>query len=123
MTLTLNQVLSVILTVAAAVVAVFLVQFLAQLRRTAREAERSLAKAQELMDGLKEIEVKVNAGLDGVGQVLQTSKKAAAGLTQVAGFLQTQVVRPGARYWPLLLPLVTLFLRKLKRRKEKRDGG
>ena len=123
MALTLNQVLSIILTVAGVVAIVFLVQLLAQVRRTAREVERALAKAQELMDGLKEIEVKVNAGLDDVGKILQTSKKAAAGLTQVTGFLETQVIRPGARYWPLLLPLLTLGLRKLKKRKEKRDGG
>jgi hypothetical protein len=123
MVLTLNQVLSIILTVAAAVVVVFLVLFLAQVRKTARQAEQALAKAQELMDGLKEIEAKVNAGLDDVGQVLQTSKKAAAGLTQAAGFLSAQVARPAARFWPVLLPIVTLALRKLKKRKEKRDGG
>jgi hypothetical protein len=72
---------------------------------------------------LKEIEAKVNAGLDGVGQVLQTSKKAAAGLNQVAGFLSAQVARPAARFWPVILPFVALAFRKLKKRKEKRDGG
>jgi len=123
MALTLNQVLSIILTVAAVVAVVFLALFLAQLRRTARQGEQALVKAQELMDGMKEIEAKVNAGLDDVGHVLQTSKKAAAGLTQVAGFLSAQVTRPVARYWPFILPFVTLGLRKLKRRKEKRDGG
>lgn len=123
MVLTLNQVLSIILTVAAIVVVVFLVMVLAQLRRTARQGEQTLAKAQELMDGLKEIEAKVNAGLDDVGQVLQTSRRAAAGLTQAAGFLSAQVTRPVARFWPVLLPLITLGLRKLKKRKEKRDGG
>ena len=123
MVLTLNQVLSIILTVAAVVVVVFLVLVLAQLRRTARQGEQTLAKAQELMDGLKEIEAKVNAGLDDVGRVLQTSKKAANGLTQAAGFISAQVARPVTRFWPLLLPLVTLALRKMKKRKEKRDGG
>jgi len=123
MVLTLNQALSIILTVAAVVAVVFLVRFLAQLRRTAQEGEKALAKAQELMDGMKEIEAKINASLNDVGQVLQTSKKAAAGLTQIAGFLSTQIARPGARYLPLLLPLVTFGLRQLKRRKEKKDGG
>ena len=123
MVLTLNQVLSIILTVAAVVAVVYLALFLAQLRRTARQGEQTLAKAQELMDGMKEIEAKINAGLDDVGQVLQSSKKVTAGLTQAAGFLSAQFARPVARYWPVILPLVTLGLRKLKRRKEKRDGG
>ena len=68
MTLTLNQVLGIILTVAAVVAVTFLALFLNQVRRTAREGEKTLAKAQEMMDGLKEIEAKVNASLDNVGK-------------------------------------------------------
>ena len=53
MTLTLNQVLWIILTVAAVVAVTFLAMFLNQLRRTAREGEKTLAKAQEMLDGMK----------------------------------------------------------------------
>jgi uncharacterized protein YoxC len=74
MLLTLNQVLLIILTVAAAVAVAFLVTFLNQLRRTAREAEQALAKARELMDGLKEIEAKINTSLDDVGQASRKSR-------------------------------------------------
>src|SRR5512137_1673449 len=80
MTLTLNQVLGIILTVAAVVAVTFLVLFLNQLRRTAREGEKTLVKAQETMDGLQVIEAKINSSLDSVGEVLAVSKKAAAGL-------------------------------------------
>jgi len=123
MPLTLNQVLLIILTVAAVVAVVFLVRFLIQLRRTACEGEKALAKAQEIMDGMKEIEAKLNASLDDIGQVVQTAKKAATGLNQVTGFLSTRVVQPSVKFWPLLLPLVRFGWLRLKKRKEKKDGG
>ena len=123
MQLTLNQVLLIILTVAAVVAVVFLVRFLIQLRRTACEGEKTLAKAQELMDGMKEIEAKLNANLDDVGLVVQAAKKAATGLNQVTGFLSTRVVQPSVKFWPLLLPLVRFGWLRLRKRKEKKDGG
>lgn len=123
MGLTLNQILFIILTITAVVVAVFLVRFLIQLRRTAQEGEHTLAKAQELMDGFKVIEAKINSSLDDVGQVLQTSKKAAAGLTDITGFLTTRFIRPSARFLPFLIPLVRIGWLQLKKRKEKNCGG
>ena len=123
MTLTLNQILGIILTVAAVVAVTFLALFLSQLRRTAREGEKTLAKAQEMMDGMKEIEAKINASLDNVGEVLTTSKKAVAGLSEITLFLTSKVIRPSASYWPFILPLVRFGLRQMKKRKEKRDGG
>jgi uncharacterized protein YoxC len=123
MPLTLNQVLWIILTVAAAVVAVFLVRFLIQLRRTAREGEKALARAQELMEGMKDIEAKINTSLDDVGQVLKSSKKVAAGITEITGFLTTRVIAPSARFWPFIFPLVRFGWQQLKKRKEKKDGG
>ena len=122
MALTLNQVLWIILTVAAVVAVTFLALFLNQLRRTAREGEKTLAKAQEMMDGLKEIEAKINASLDNVGEVLATSKRAVTGLSQIAYYLTSKVIRPSARYWPILFPLLRLGLQQMKKRKEKKDG-
>jgi hypothetical protein len=122
MTLTLNQVLGIILTVAAVVTVTFLALFLNQLRRTAREGEKTLAKAQEMMDGLKEIEAKINASLDNVGEVLATSKKAVTGLSEIMFFFTSKVIRPSAKFWPFLFPLVRLGLQRMKKRKEKKDG-
>lgn len=122
MTLTLNQVLFIILTVAAVVVVTVLSLFLNQLRRTAREGEKTLVKAQEAMEGLKAIEAKLNASLDDVGEVLRTSKKAASGLSEIMFFLSAKVVRPSAKYWPILFPLVRFGLQQMKKRKEKKDG-
>jgi uncharacterized protein YoxC len=122
MTLTLNQVLGIILTVAAVVAVIFLVTFLNQLRKTAREGEKTLAKAQETMDGLNVIEAKINASLDNVGEVLATSKRAVAGLTGVTHFLTSSVIRPSARFWPLLVPLLSFGLRKMKKKRRNKDG-
>jgi hypothetical protein len=122
MPLTLNQVLGIILTMAAVVAVTFLALFLNQLRRTAREGQKTLAKAQEMMDGLKEIEAKVNASLDIVGEVLVTSKKAVTGLSEITFFLTSKVIRPSAKYWPFLFPLLRLGLQQMKKRKEKKDG-
>jgi uncharacterized protein YoxC len=122
MTLTLNQVLGIILTMAAVVAVTFLALFLNQLRRTAREGEKTLAKAQEMMDGLKEIEAKINTSLDNVGEVLATSKKAVTGLSEIMFFVTTKVIRPSAKYWPFLFPLLRLGLQQMKKRKEKKDG-
>lgn len=123
MTLTLNQVLGIILTVAGVVAVVFLSLFLNQLRRTAKEGEKTLVKAQETMEGLQVIEAKLNASLDNVGEVLTVSKKAVSGISEVAFFLTTKVIRPTANYWPFIFPLVRFGLQQLKKRKkEKKDG-
>ena len=123
MTLTLNQVLWIILTVAAVVVMAFLAMFLNQLRKTAREAETTIVKARGAIDELQVIESKINASLDNVGQVLAVSKKAVSGLSEASSFLSAKVIRPSAKYWPLLaLPLLRVGLTMMKKRKEKKDG-
>ncbi len=121
MTLTLNQVLSIVLTVAAVVAVTFLAMFLSQLRRTAREGEKTLIKAQETMDGLQAIEAKLNASLDNVGEVLATSKKAISGLSEISLFITSKVIRPSVKYWPFIFPLVRFGLQQMKKRKEKKD--
>ncbi len=122
MLLTLNQVLLLVLTIAAVVVVVFLILFLIQMRRTALEGERTLAEVRELAVSLKEIERKINARIDDVGELLESSKQTAAGLAKASLFLTTRVVSPASRYWPILYPLLRIGwkqLKKLKQRKEK----
>ena len=80
-------------------------------------------KDEGYVDGFKVIEAKINSSLDDVGQVLQTSKKAAVGLTEITGFLTTRFIRPSARFLPFLIPLVRIGLQQLKKRKEKDCGG
>lgn len=120
--MTLNQVLWIILTVSAVVAVVFLVLFLIQLRKTAREGEKTLIKAQEAIYELKLIEAKLNVGLDSVGDVLAISKRAVAGISGVTNFLDSNVIRPSARFWPIILPLISLGLRKMKKKRRIKDG-
>jgi hypothetical protein len=122
MSLTLNQVLLIILTVSAVVAVIFLVQFLIQLRKTAREGEKTLIKAQEAMDELKVIEAKINISLDNAGEVLATSKRVVAGISGVTSFLTSSVIRPTARFWPIIFPLLSLGLRKMKKKRRNKDG-
>jgi len=119
MLLTLNQTLFLVISIAFVVAIVFLVFFLVQLRRTAREGERTLVELRELAEGLKGIEQKVNARIDDVGEILESSKKTVAGLSEVTLFLTTKVVRPASKYWLILYPLIRLGWRQLKKRKEK----
>ncbi|MFO7732062.1 MAG: hypothetical protein R6X21_00255 [Candidatus Aminicenantes bacterium] len=122
MLLTLNQVLFIILTIAAVVVATLLALFLIQLRRTAREGEKALAKAQELMEGMKVIEAKIDTSLDDLGHVLQTSKRTVLQLSRLAYFFSPRGLRPSAKYWPFIFPLIRFGWQQLKKRKEKHHG-
>ncbi len=122
MLLTLNQVLNIILTVAAVVVVIFLAAFLNQLRRTTREAERTLVHAQDVIDGLKQIEIKLNSGLDDCGRVLELTKRAAGGLSRVTSLFSAKSVRTYAPYLPFILPLLRFGWQQIKKRKEKKDG-
>ncbi len=122
MLLTLNQVLFIILTIAAVVAVTVLVLFLLQLRRTAREGEKTLVKAQEMMAEFRVIETKINTNLDDVTEVLGKSKKVLAGLSDIAFMLSTRVIRPSTKYWPVLFPLLRYGWRLMKRRKEKSNG-
>jgi len=123
MELTLNETLFLILTIAAVVLAVFLVRFLIQVRRTARAAEKALGEFQDLLDELQVLERKLSARVDDVGEILQSSKQAVAGISEIALFAATKVVRPASNYWPILYPLLRFGWRQFKKRKEGKDVG
>lgn len=123
MILTLNQALFLILTVTAVIVAVFAVRFLIQLRRTARQGEQALGELTTLLGELQVLERKVSARVDDMGEIIQSSKQAIAGISEVALFAATKVIRPASNYWPVLFPLLRFGWRQLKKRKERKDVG
>ena len=123
MLLTLNETLFLLLAVTAVIVAVFLVRFLIQLRRTARAAEKALGELQTLLDELQVLERKVSARVDDMGEIIQSSKQAAAGFSEITLFLATKVIRPASNYWPILYPLLRVGWRQFKKRKERKDVG
>jgi len=123
MALNLNQVLFLILTIAAVTVAVFLVRFLIQLRRTAGEGEKTLAEMRRLAENLNELDLVVKAKVEDLGRLVEASRNTAVNLSEASMFLTTRLLRPAANYWPLVYPLLTFFWRRIRRRKEKKDGG
>jgi len=123
MFLTLNQALFLILTVTAVVVAVFFVRFLIQLRRTARQGEKALGELTTLLDEIQVLERKVSARVDDMGEIIQSSKQAVAGISEIAAFATTKVIRPASNYWPVLYPLLRFGWRQFKKRKERKDVG
>lgn len=121
MLLSFNQVLFLILTVVGVVVLVFLARFLIQLRRTAREGEKALVEAQDLLADLRTLEKKLNARVDDVGEILVSSKKTAAGAAEIAQFVAGRVLRPLSNYWPVIYPLLRFGWKKYRKRKEEKD--
>jgi uncharacterized membrane protein (DUF106 family) len=123
MSITLNQVLFLVLTIAAVVVAVFLVRFFIQVRRTAAEGEKTLAEMRKLAENLNDLEELVKAEVKDVGKLVEASKNTALNLSQASVFLTTRLLRPAATYWPLVYPVLTYLWKRIRKRKEKKNGG
>jgi hypothetical protein len=45
-----------------------------------------------------------------------------SGISEITFFLTSKIIRPSARYWPFLFPLLRFGLQQMKKRKEKKDG-
>jgi len=119
MALTLNQFLLLVITIAVVVAVTFLAFFLAQVRRTAREGEETLIEIKSLVRNLEETSRKVNKNLDGFNDILEASKKAVIGLSEISWvLLSAKAIKPSSKYWPMLFPLLRLGWRQLKKRKE-----
>jgi len=122
MFLTFSQTLFLILTIAGVVGLVFLVRFLIQLTRTAREGEKALVEAQGLLADLRTLEKKLNARVDDVGEILNSSKKTVAGTAEIVQFVARRALRPASAYWPIIYPLLRFGWKKYrKRKKEKKE--
>lgn len=119
MPLTLNQVLLLVLTLAAVVVAVFLVRLFAQLRRTAAEAEKTLAEMRALAQHLTELDLVIKDKVETLGTTLEASKKAAVSIGQASALIASNFVQPASRYLPLIIPVVRFFIMRMKKKKEK----
>ena len=122
MNLTLNQVLLLILTITAVIVAVFLVRLLIQLRRTAGAGEKALVEMKRLAENLNELDLVVKAKVEDLGELVNASKETAVNLSQASMFLTTRVLKPAANYWPLVYPVMLFFWKRMRKRKEKKDG-
>jgi len=122
MPLTLTQFLLLIITLAIVVGVTFLVTLLIQLRKTLKEGEETLVEIRELVKNLQDTNQKVQTKIDDFGEMITASKKTVIGLSEVTWFLTTKIIRPSSKYWPLLFPLLRFGWRRLKKRKEDKNG-
>jgi ABC-type transporter Mla subunit MlaD len=122
MSLTLNQFLFLVLTFAAVVAVTFLVIYLIQLRRTAAEGKRTLSEIRKLAENLNELSGVVKDKIEDFGQIMEASKRTAFHLSEASFILTTRLLKPASRYWPFIYPLIRLFWKQRKKRKEKKNG-
>lgn len=122
MTLTLNQFLFLVITIAIVVAVTYLVLFLKQLRNTAKEGEKTLVEVNSLIRNLQDTSVSINNRIDDFGGVIEASKHTAANVAEMAALLTARIIRPSAKYWPVLYPLLRIGWRHLKKRKEEKNG-
>lgn len=122
MQLTLNQFLLLVAVLAAVVAATAFVILSIRLRLTAREGEKTLAEIRSLIQHLQETTLRAQEKMDDVNQTLSAVKKTASQFSEIGWLLTTRIIRPSARYWPVLYPLLRLGWRHWKKRKENKHG-
>jgi len=111
-----------VITIAIVVAVTYLVLFLKQFRNTAREGEKTLVEINSLVRSLQETSGRINTRIDDLGGVIEASKQTAVNISEMAALLTVRIIRPSARYWPILYPLFRLGWRLLKKRKEEKNG-
>ena len=122
MALTLEQFLFLVITIAVVVAVTFIVLFLIQLRKTAKEGENTLIEINSLAKSLQETSDKVGTRIEDLDGVFKTAKQAAIGLAEISLLMTARIIRPTAKFWPLLFPLFRIGRQLLKKRKEKKNG-
>jgi hypothetical protein len=121
MPLTLNQLLFIILTFAAVILVTFLISLLIQLRKTARKASTALEEFGQLATRLNQATTKVEGKLDDVDSLIETTKKAADGLSEVAWFATTKLIRPSSKFWPYIFPIIKFGWKQMHQQKKKKE--
>ena len=118
MPLTLNQFLLLILTFAGVVLVTFLVTLLNQLRKTSKQGAGTMEEIKELAKRFNQIATKAEGKLEDLSDLIETSKKAADGLSEVAWFATTKLIRPSSKFWPYMFPFIRLGWRQMRRQKK-----
>jgi hypothetical protein len=109
----------IVLTAAAVVAVVFLVRFSIQLRKTAGEAEKTLAEVRVLVKHLSELDLEVKARLEELGDKPGVFRKAAVDLSTTAMLVTSKLLPAPAKYLPLVLLVACYVVRQTKKGKEK----
>ncbi|MGD0781534.1 MAG: hypothetical protein ABSA30_01600 [Candidatus Aminicenantales bacterium] len=115
-----TQILLIVLTAAAVIAVVFLVLLFIQLRRTAAEAEKTLAEVRVLTQHLSELDLEVKARVEELGDTFRVSRKAAIGLSEATMMVSSKLLPAPAKFLPFVLPVARFVVRQMKKKKENR---
>ena len=110
-----------VITIAIVVAVTYLVLFLKQLRNTAIEGEKTLVEINSLVRSLQGTSQLINTRIDDLGGVIEASKQTVSNLAEMAAILTVRIIKPSAKYWPVLFPLLRTGWRLLKKRKEEKN--
>ena len=110
-----------VITIAIVVAVTYLVLFLKQLRNTAREGEKTLIEINSLVRSLQDTSQIINTRIDDLSGVIEASKQTASNIAEMAAMLTARIIRPSAKYLPVLFPLLRIGWRLLKKRKEEKN--
>jgi hypothetical protein len=115
----LTHILLIVLTIAAVVAVFFLVRLFIQLRKTAIEAEKTMAEVQVLTRHLSELDLEVKARVEELGETIQASKNAALGLSRATMMASSKLLPAQAKFIPFILPVARFVMKQMKKKKEK----
>jgi Sec-independent protein translocase protein TatA len=114
MPLTLNQFLFLIIVLAVVVAVTVFVILALQLKKTASEAEKTLAEYKELAKDLQVLDQTIKERLNELGHTLQAARQ----VSKMAVRFSSKVVQPVSKWWPVFAPVVRFVWRQWKKRKE-----
>jgi predicted PurR-regulated permease PerM len=118
MTLTLNQLLFLILTIAVVAFLVYLIPTIRQLKETAKRAEEVLTETRKLISNFEETEKLVKSQIEGLDDLIKTSKKALTDISEIAWFISKRLLKPSTRYISAFFPLINVGWQLYKKRKK-----
>jgi gas vesicle protein len=110
----LTHILLIVLTASAVIAVIFLVRLFIQLRRTAIEAEKTLAEVQVLTRHLSELDLEVKARVEELGGTIRASRDAVTGLSEATMMFSSKMMPVPAKFLPFVLPVARFVLRQLK---------
>ena len=118
MTLTLNQFLFLVLTIAVVAFIAYLIPTIRQLKETAKRAEEVLNETKELISHFQETEKLINAQIEGLEDLIKTSKKTLTNISDIAWFISKKLLKPSTRYLGAILPLINFGWQLYKKKKK-----
>ncbi|MFQ6082466.1 MAG: DUF948 domain-containing protein [Candidatus Aminicenantia bacterium] len=118
MNLTLIEFLLLIITLAIVGFIAYLIPAIRQIKDTAKRGEETLIELRELISNLRDTERLVKAQIEGVEELITSSKEALSNISETAWFISKKMLKPSTRYIAFLFPLLKAGWQLYKKRKK-----